>query len=52
MDQLLILSDLKVHREQCGHNAIYFDPKNEKQLADWHKINYIKCSGKTILPLF
>lgn len=33
MNQLLILSDLRVHKEQCGDNALYFDPHNAAQLA-------------------
>ena len=35
MDQTLILSDLNVHREQCGSNALFFDPTNEHQLAEY-----------------
>jgi glycosyltransferase involved in cell wall biosynthesis len=27
-------SDLQVHREQCGEEAIYFDPRNPQSLAD------------------
>lgn len=34
MDQTLILSSLKVHKEQCGEKAIYFEPTNEQELAD------------------
>lgn len=30
----LILSDLKVHREQCGALASYFDPRDEVRLAE------------------
>jgi glycosyltransferase involved in cell wall biosynthesis len=33
MGQVLILSDLKVHREQCGSNAVYFDPADAQELA-------------------
>jgi hypothetical protein len=28
----MILSHLKVHKEQCGNKALYFDPKNELEL--------------------
>ena len=34
LNQGLILSDLKVHREQCGDSALYFEPTDEKQLAE------------------
>jgi len=30
----LILSNLKVHHEQCGQNVLYFDPNNEVELAN------------------
>jgi len=33
LNKILILSDLKVHQEQCGENAIYFNPYNEQELA-------------------
>lgn len=34
INNALILSDIKVHREQCGALAMYFDPTNENDLAD------------------
>jgi glycosyltransferase involved in cell wall biosynthesis len=34
LNQGLILSDLRVHREQCGNSALYFEPTDEKQLAE------------------
>jgi glycosyltransferase involved in cell wall biosynthesis len=34
LNQGLILSDLNVHREQCGNSALYFEPTDEKQLAE------------------
>jgi glycosyltransferase involved in cell wall biosynthesis len=33
MNQFLILSDLSVHREQVGTNAVFFDPLSETGLA-------------------
>jgi glycosyltransferase involved in cell wall biosynthesis len=33
MDQILILSDLKVHHEQCGEHALYFNPGHADELA-------------------
>lgn len=33
MNQNLIVSDLRVHREQCGTRAVYFDPHNENELS-------------------
>ncbi|MDJ1482404.1 glycosyltransferase family 1 protein [Cytophagaceae bacterium YF14B1] len=33
MNQVVILSDLNVHREQMNSNVVFFDPKNEVDLA-------------------
>jgi glycosyltransferase involved in cell wall biosynthesis len=33
MDQVLIVSDLNVHKEQCVDKAFYFNPKDAVQLA-------------------
>lgn len=33
MDQNIIASDIAVHREQCEHKAVYFDPTDEQSLA-------------------
>ncbi|MDJ1491960.1 glycosyltransferase family 1 protein [Cytophagaceae bacterium DM2B3-1] len=33
MNQVVILSDLNVHREQMNYNVVFFDPKNEIDLA-------------------
>lgn len=34
MDQSLIVSDLAVHREQCGEKAFYFQPNDEFGLSE------------------
>jgi glycosyltransferase involved in cell wall biosynthesis len=34
MNQRVIASDLKVHHEQLGNQAAYFDPSNPQELAD------------------
>ncbi len=33
MNQSLILSDIRVHREQINRNVDFFEPENAKQLA-------------------
>jgi glycosyltransferase involved in cell wall biosynthesis len=35
MGQNVIVSDLPIHREQITENAVFFDPHNEKILADY-----------------
>ncbi len=34
MNQVVLLSDIDVHREQMDYNVLFFDPKNEEQLGD------------------
>jgi glycosyltransferase involved in cell wall biosynthesis len=34
MNKHIILSDLSVHREQCGENATFFDAKNAEELSE------------------
>lgn len=38
MDQNLIVSSLKVHKEQLGNQAYYFNPEDEDELIDHVKI--------------
>jgi glycosyltransferase involved in cell wall biosynthesis len=37
MNQYIILSDLKVHREQLSENVSFFNPESERELADHMK---------------
>jgi glycosyltransferase involved in cell wall biosynthesis len=46
MNQLLILSSLNVHKEQCGKNALYFDPYDESLLAEKMEL---ALNGKKII---
>ena len=37
LNKFILLSDLLIHREQLDFNCLFFDPKNEKDLADCMK---------------
>lgn len=45
VNNFLILSDINVHREQCGHHAVYFNPESDEELAS-HMSDYIKGINK------
>jgi glycosyltransferase involved in cell wall biosynthesis len=65
MDKTLVVSDLDVHREQCGDRAIYFNPESPEMLAttlekvastrpqfgSWNYQNKIKDYAREILNL-
>lgn len=49
MEQFIIVSDLKVHREQLSSNADFFDPNNELQLAELMEKRLLKQD--TLTPI-
>lgn len=48
LGKAILLSDIKVHREQNPQNAIYFEPHNAKELAD--KLQGILVDNSSQLP--